>query len=582
MSADALLLQTELLQAVTEAMTELLRTGDPRAASSRVLRAALQQTGSQYGFAGVTDGRALRILNHEGVTWHDDLNRQFYEEALQRYQQVGYLEFTNFNNLFGAVLTTGRAVTANHPSHDDRAGGLPPGHPQLNNFLGVPILSGDRIVGLIGVANRASGYGAAEQHRLEVLAQMAGVIYDAYGRQQREADLQEQLRQAQKMEAVGRLAGGIAHDFNNLLTVISGYNDMMLVQIGDDKPISGDLHEIRKAAESAAALTRQLLVFSRTQMIRMVAVDLKEVISNAEQLLRRTLGEDVNIVMNVSPDTRPIQADDTQLQQVIMNLAVNARDAMPRGGTLAIETANVDLTGADISTHPGLSPGRYVRLTVSDTGCGMDATTKEHIFEPFFTTKDRGHGTGLGLATVYGIVKQAGGGIVVYSEVGHGTTFKLYFPESRTSIDRALPATKVRPTNLVGSETVLLVEDDESVRLFAVRLLRRYGYRVHEAASPAEALLVADDVDEAIDLLLTDIIMPGIDGCELVERVSATRPETCLLYMSGYPDQTILRRGLSIDPGELLEKPFTSTDLLRKVREVLDAKSAGGSVLGRL
>lgn len=268
MSADQLQLNTELLEAVTQAMTELLRTGDPRAASGRILHAALQHTESQYGFAGVTDGRTLRVLNHEGVVWHDRLNRDLYEHAAERYRQVGYFELTNFNNLFGQVLLTGRAVIANEPSSDPRAGGLPPGHPPLHCFLGVPILSGDRVVGLIGVANRTSGYGAAEQHRLEVLGQMVGVMYDAYGRQQREAELEERLRQTQRrMEAIGRQARGITHDFTNQLTVIKGCAQFLLDTMLADDPGRKDVERISATVDRGARLVGQLVALGHQERI---------------------------------------------------------------------------------------------------------------------------------------------------------------------------------------------------------------------------------------------------------------------------------------------------------------------------
>jgi PAS domain S-box-containing protein len=383
--------------------------------------------------------------------------------------------------------------------------------------------------------------------------------------------LGEQLQQARKLEAIGLLAGGVAHDFNNMLTVIIGYSDTVLMQIGDDKPIAADLHEIRKAAESAAALTKQLLAFSRKQRLELIATDLNTVVSTVEQMLGRTLGENIRITTTLASDLRPIQADAMQLQRVLVNLAINAREAMPGGGTLTIETTNVELTSAYVATHADVSPGRYVRLAVSDTGHGMDAETKSRLFEPFFTTKERGRGTGLGLASVYGIVRQMSGTIWVYSEPGHGTTFKLYFPETQARVEAPAPAASDgRSSHLVGREVVWLVEDERSVRAFAAKVLRRYGYHVQEAETPAQALALADRQDGPIHLLLTDVIMPEMNGYELANRFCAARPQTRVLFMSGYTDQAMRQHSLSIDGPELLEKPFTATTLLQTVREVLD------------
>ena len=391
--------------------------------------------------------------------------------------------------------------------------------------------------------------------------------------------LEEQLQQALKLEAIGLLAGGVAHDFNNMLTAVLGYTDTVLMQIGDDKPISGDLHEIRKAAEGAAALTQQLLAFSRKQRLELVAVDLNTVVSTVDHMLRRTLGEDLRIAITLASDLRPIQADAMQLQQVLLNLAINAREAMQTGGVLTIETANVDLTSAYAATHPDVAPGRYVRLAVSDTGHGMDAATKARIFEPFFTTKARGRGTGLGLATVYGIVRQLGGTIWVYSELAHGTTFKLYFPETRARVEARPLAPHGRSSHLVGREVVWLVEDEEAVREFAAKTLTRYGYQVQDAATPGQALALADRHEGPIDLLLTDVIMPGMNGYELARRFLATRPHTRVIFMSGYTDHAMQSHGLSIDGQDLLEKPFTATTLLRRLRDALDDRGREGATV---
>jgi len=520
-----------LLEAVTDAMAELLRTGEPRAATSRVLKAALQQTGSEYGFAGVTDGHTLRILNHEGVRWDD---------------------------------ITGRPVIANAPSADPRSGGLPPGHPPLHSFLGVPIMRDGRVAGLIAVANRPGGYGTAEQHRLEVLAQMAGVIYEAYARQHAEAALKEHLQQTSKMEALGQLAAGIAHDFNNILMVIRGYTDMVHDQVRDSPLVASEVQEIRKAAESAQTLVRQLLLFGRKQPLRAATIDLNAAIVDMQPLLRRVLGEDIRVDLHLASEPGRIHTDLAQLQQVVMNLAINARDAMPTGGVLTLKTAHVAIGAADLAAYPGARAGRYVRLTVSDTGRGMAPHTKERIFEPFFTTKPAGHGTGFGLAIVYSLVRQAGGLIRVDSDLGRGTTFVLDFPAAPPDSNVSTVAPPTCPASVKGHETVLLVEDDDGVRSLAARVLEDHGYRVHAVASPEEALALASRLEQPLDLLLIDVIMPGMNGFDLVRSIRAQRPGIRSLYISGYNHQVLRRRGLR------LEKPFVPAALLTKVRQVLD------------
>ncbi len=382
--------------------------------------------------------------------------------------------------------------------------------------------------------------------------------------------LEEHLHHAQKMEAIGRLAGGIAHDFNNLLTAIGCYTEMMLEQIGNDKPISADLHEIRKAAESAAGLTRQLLIVSRKEVPRAVPLDLNVVITNVARLLRRTLGEDIVLSTNLAEDVEAIHADMMQLQQVILNLAVNGRDSMPNGGTLAIQTANVELANARGSTHAGVAPGRYVQLTVGDTGQGMDAATKARMFEPFFTTKELGHGTGLGLATAYAIIEQCGGTIWVESDVGRGTTFKLCFPAYELRAEKVPPEVVGSNENLLGTETVLIVEDDENVRTLASRTLKRHGYSVHEAASATRAVVLVQEIGGPIDILLTDVVMPGMSGWDLGKWFGLHSSETRILYMSGHASRMRVPSGMTVDSREFLQKPFTVAALLRNIRDRLD------------
>ncbi|RYZ05270.1 MAG: PAS domain S-box protein [Myxococcales bacterium] len=384
----------------------------------------------------------------------------------------------------------------------------------------------------------------------------------------RRDSLEEQLRQAQKMEAVGRLAGGIAHDFNNVLSVILGYGEDILATLKEGDPIREDLQEIHAAATRAAELTRQLLMFSRQQVFEPKVVSLNDVLTGMERMLRRVLGEHLELITSFAPELGRIRADRGHLEQVVLNLVVNARDAMPNGGRLTIETCNVSLDEAFTQNHLGSSPGEYVFLGVTDTGLGMDAATRTRIFEPFFTTKELGKGTGLGLSTVLGIVQQSGGGIWVYSEEGHGTTFKVYLPRVDAELD-VRPS--VRPTaDLLGSETVLLVEDEPGVREVARRVLERAGYQVLVVESPLEALLVGDTYPAEIQLLVTDVVMPKLSGADLAARLLEKRPSIKVLYMSGYTDRGIVSSGVLDGSVPFLQKPFTSEQLARKVRQVLD------------
>ena len=382
--------------------------------------------------------------------------------------------------------------------------------------------------------------------------------------------LEQQLRQAQKMEAVGRLAGGIAHDFNNLLMVISGYSEFLLERLGMDPQLRGPAQEIASASERASSLTRQLLAFSRKQMLAPRIVNLNEIAGENLKMLSRMIGEDVDLVMVPGQSLWSVRADAGQIEQVIMNLAVNARDAMPTGGKLTIETANVTFDEDYARLHAPLRPGDYVMVSISDTGAGMDAETQSHIFEPFFTTKGP-KGTGLGLSTVYGIVKQSGGYIWVYSELGKGTAFKIYLPrvagETLANVAAPIEFRRVEP----GTETILLVEDEANLRYLARQYLESQGYKVIEAADGAVAMQIAVAHEATIHLLLTDVIMPGMNGRELAQRISEIRPNVKILYMSGYTENVIGHNG-TLDAGvRLLQKPFNLRDLRNKVREVLDA-----------
>jgi signal transduction histidine kinase/CheY-like chemotaxis protein len=387
--------------------------------------------------------------------------------------------------------------------------------------------------------------------------------------------LEDQLRQAQKMEAVGRLAGGLAHDLNNLMTVVTGYAELFLMETGEEDPRRAEIKEIRGAGERAAKLVGQLLAFSRKQVLQPMVLDLNDVVEGMEGMLRRLIGEDIETRCALAPDLWRIHADPSQLEQVILNLAVNARDAMPGGGKLTIETANKVLDGAYARRHIGMEPGNYVMLVVSDTGVGMDAETRERVFEPFFTTKTKAKGTGLGLSVVYGIVKQSHGHIWVYSEPGKGSVFKIYLPrmkatESEAEETRRTPGPVQIPR---GRETILLVEDEGLVLGLAERILRGQGYLVVAAQSAADALTACQTHPESIDLLLTDVVMPGEGGKALAARLQEIHPQMKVLYMSGYADDAIVHHG-ALEPGaHFLQKPFTPEGLARKVREVLDSLS---------
>jgi signal transduction histidine kinase/ActR/RegA family two-component response regulator len=383
---------------------------------------------------------------------------------------------------------------------------------------------------------------------------------------------QVQLQQAQKMEAIGRLAGGVAHDFNNLLTAMLGYSELLLDQLTPDDSRRREVEEIRKAAERAVALTRQLLAFSRKQAWQPKVLDLNQIVVGVDKMLQRLIGEDIALQTLPEEHLWPIKADAGQVEQVIMNLAVNARDAMPDGGRLTIETCNVELDAEYVRHHATVATGSYVMLAVSDNGCGMSDEVKAHLFEPFYTTKERGKGTGLGLATVYGIVKKSGGHVWAYSELGVGTTFKAYFPRvtDQVAAGGKRPPMRELPT---GTETILLVEDEDAVRRLTREVLGRQGYRVLDAGNGAEALAMWRATAEPVHLLVTDLIMPEMNGRDLVSELSLKHPALKVLYISGYTDRAIVLNGTLAPNAAFLQKPFTPEALTRAVRQVLDGET---------
>ena len=444
------------------------------------------------------------------------------------------------------------------------------------SWLGIPMLSQERLIGVISVqAYRPSAYDEQDQVLLSTIAdqiavaiERASLVQEVQESLQNLQETQEHLVRVQRMEAVGRLAGGIAHDFNNLLTAIQGYVELLLIDL-QGSPAQADLYEIKRASDRAARLIQQLLAFSRKQMLTPTVLDLNELVREVESMLRRLIGEDILLRTVLSPSLGRVKADAGQIEQVIINLAVNARDAMPGGGTLLIETDNIQLHEEQIRQHPDLDPGPFVRLSVTDTGVGMDEDTLSRIFEPFFTTKELGKGTGLGLATVHGIVKQSGGDIVVYSENSQGTVFHVYLPCVQEAL--SCEPEDVPSETPGGHETILLVEDEDIVRELSHRILQRQGYNVLSARSPKQALELCAQYEGVIHMLVTDVVMPGMGGGDLAELVVRSRPGVSVLYTSGYTDDAIVLQGVLAPGVAFIQKPYTPQSLAVKVRETLDA-----------
>ena len=469
--------------------------------------------------------------------------------------------------LCGRTAPTGEIYFADHidDSHEITYEGIiPHGH------YCVPIMFGARILGVLNIYVK-------EEHRRnqreeEFLGTVGNVLAGIINHKRTEeemAALQDQLRQSQKMEAIGQLTGGIAHDFNNLLTVIKGYSQLSLMELNEGNPLRGKVEEIQKAADRAASLTRQLLAFSRRQVMEMRVLDLNAILGDLDKMLQRIIGEDIELRTVLAEDLGRVRADPGQIEQVIMNLGVNAKDAMPDGGKLTIETANFDLDEEYARNHVAVTPGRYVMLAVSDTGVGMTPEIKEKVFEPFFTTKEKGMGTGLGLSTVYGIVKQSGGNIWVYSELEKGTTFKIYLPRVDEPPEEMVKKV-VKEVLPQGSETILIVEDNEEVRKLAMRVLEKQGYNVLEASNGDDALHLPKERKESVHLILVDVVMPGISGRQFVEQFKEVCRDCKVLYMSGYTENGIVHHGVLEKGMNYIQKPFTIEGLARKVREVLD------------
>ncbi|HEY0005591.1 MAG TPA: PAS domain S-box protein [Pyrinomonadaceae bacterium] len=449
--------------------------------------------------------------------------------------------------------------------------GLDVDNEKPRSALIAPMAIMGRVIGTVEVqSHELNAYTREHATAMQMAANLAANAIENVRLLNMEREKEEQLRQSQKMEAVGRLAGGVAHDFNNLLTAINGYSELTMRRLQSEDPLRHNLEEIKKAGNRAATLTRQLLAFSRKQVLQPKVLNLNAVISDLEKMLSRLIGEDIDWRAVLGPDLGCVKADPGQMEQVIVNLVVNARDAMPNGGKLTIETENVNLDEAYAQYHVTVEPGYYVMLTISDNGCGMSGETRARIFEPFFTTKEEGKGTGLGLSTVYGIVKQSKGNIWVYSEIGEGTTFKIYLPRVEEEVDN-LQQSQHPQMNAQGTETLMLAEDDEMVRQIARRILEMSGYQVLEASNGPEALVLLEQYKQPIHLMLTDVIMPGMSGHDIAEQAARLRPEMIILYMSGYTKDAIVHHGVLNEGVNFIEKPFTPYGLASKVREVLDA-----------
>ncbi len=462
------------------------------------------------------------------------------------------------------LLTESGAGSSSHPL---RQVDLDEG---IHSIACVPLVYSDQLLGELTIYyDQAHEFETEEVRLFQTMGRHIAFVLERKRAEEENVELETQLRRSQKMEALGLLAGGVAHDFNNMLTIITGYSELVLNCLGPDDPLARDITSIKEAGERAATLTSHLLAFSRRQVLQFKVLDLNRVVQRTDQMLRRIIGEDVELRCQLDGDLRYVKADPAQVEQVLLNLVINARDAMPRGGKLTIETSNAELDEAYVRIHVNVTPGPYVRLRVSDTGEGMSEDILSRIFEPFFTTKPTGKGTGLGLSTVYGIVQQTSGHVDVFSRPREGTRFDIFLPqaEGTPEAEGEMPITEEA---LRGSEIILLVEDESVVRKLAYRVLRDHGYTVLEARKGDEALVLAELHEGPIHLLLTDVVMPEMSGREVAQHLLPLRPEIKVLYMSGYTDDTVLRHGVEESEVPFLQKPFTPEVLMAKVREVLN------------
>lgn len=527
----------------------------------QTLHAALEVIGADAGSVLLANAESKQLIFHYVIG-----------EVAEKLQGTG---IPWDRGIAGAVFSSGNPEVISTVEQDTR-------HFQLtdvstgfhsHDMIVVPLKRhGGTPIGVIEVINKSTG--PVDPEDLDMLVVISAIAAAAIEQSKSFEALRikdVQLQQAQKMEAIGRLAGGVAHDFNNLLTVIRCYSEFIGEAVAQNEPVRAQVEEVRKAADRASGLTAQLLAFSRKQVLECRLVKLDDIISKSGSLLRRLIGEDIQVITRLQTDLAWVKADPTQLDQVVINLAVNARDAMPQGGTLTIETVVTGLDDAFVRNHPEIIPGKYVRLSVTDTGCGMDQETLAKLFEPFFTTKEPGKGTGLGLSIVHGVVKQSGGHILVSSEPNLGTTFTIYLPCVEPEAEAIMSAQAMPPTSC-GSETVLLVEDEGSVRTLECGILQARGYHVLTAEHGKEAVRICREHAGPIHLLVTDLIMPHMNGRELAREILLMRPTTKVLFVSGYPDETLTRTGVARNRDPFLQKPFASETLLSTVRAVLDKR----------
>jgi signal transduction histidine kinase/ActR/RegA family two-component response regulator len=564
---ERLIERQALLEAIGESTTQYLEHRNFADALGVLLEHALRRTDSEYGFIGaVLPDQTVRVLCHRGIDWHPVINRAFYEQAASGYAQQGYLDFPYRRNLLGHTLDLGMPYRSNEVSKDPHAGGIPKGHPPLHRFLGIPLRTGEQTIGMIGLANRPRPYGEEEEEVVAGLLRQAAVLCLSYLRTLHEKSLEEQVLQAQKMESIGRLAGGVAHDFNNLLTIIMGYTDLLRMETQGQTAALMPLNEIQRASERARDLTRQLLAFARRQMVSPQVLDLNQLVERAFTMLGRLVGEQIQLKTLLTPGLWPTRLDPGQMEQVIINLCVNAIDAMAEGGELVLETANLLVDQPTVVERPDLKVGEYVLFSVRDSGSGIPPELLSKVFEPFFTTKPVGRGTGLGLSTVYGIVSQFQGSIWVESEPGKGTTFYLAFPRSQESLSPE--ADRITGTVPTGKESLLVLEDEQPVQQMLSRTLANAGYFVQCAGCADEALELAARYD--FDFLVADVVLPGPKGPEVFAMLKKELPKLGVLYVSGYGHAA----GFDLSRATpLLAKPFSSLSLLKTLRTAINRQA---------
>lgn len=536
-----------------------LRTADEKELIDFALESAVALTGSEVGYLHFVDDDQQNLTLY---TW-SERTLQNCSVGTERHYPL------SLAGIWADCVRLRRPVIHNDYATAEGKKGLPEGHFPLVRHLSTCVVERDKVTVVAGVGNKPTPYQDDDVRQLQLFLDGVWDLIALQRQARANVGLQDQLRATQKLEAIGRLSGGIAHDFNNLLTVILSYSNLALEALNVNDPLRADVEEIRAAGTRAAALTAQLLAFGRRQLLRPEIVDVNTVVAGVSNMLGRLLGEDIEMETRLAPGLETIEIDPGQLEQVVMNIAVNARDAMPDGGKLTIETANVMLDAEYAAAHASVTPGPHVRIAFTDNGMGMDAETRSHLFEPFYTTKPPGKGTGLGLSTVFGIVKQSGGHIWVYSEPGSGTSFKLHFPVSGRAVSIKPPVVQTAARR--GTETVLVVEDEPAVRKLAARIISGAGYRVLQAANGGEALLLCEQHVGDIHLLVTDVVMPGMSGRQLADRLATLRPELRALYMSGYTENAVVHHGVLEAGIQFIGKPLQKSELLDKIRSLLDS-----------